>query len=127
MTRGPLPVLVQKLCKEGPHNTASTSGRRVRVLFNGRFIADTTAAIYVWEKPYYPYFYVPTKDVDATVLKDGETLTEIKGEGETTLAKIHRYPKTPKNGEKSSEITVFSDHLSSGLGGFVRFEFGEMG
>ena len=118
---------MQKLCKEGPHKIASTSGRRVRILFNGRFIVDTTAAMYVWEKPYYPYFYVPIKDVDATVLSDGETLTEIKEGGEPTLAKIHRFPKSPTDGQKSTDIMVFTEHLNSDLRGLVRFAFGDMG
>jgi uncharacterized protein (DUF427 family) len=33
--------------------------RRVRLLFAGRYVADTTAARYVWEDPYYPWYYVP--------------------------------------------------------------------
>jgi uncharacterized protein (DUF427 family) len=83
--------------------------------------------MYVWEKPYYPYFYVPIKDVDATVLSDGETLTEIKEGGESTLAKIHRFPKSPTDGQKSTDIIVFTEHLNSDLRGLVRFAFGDMG
>ena len=50
--------LGSRLAAEGPHKTHATP-RRVRILHNGIWIADTTDALYVWEHPYYPYFYLP--------------------------------------------------------------------
>lgn len=44
------------------------SPKRVRVLFGGRWIADTTRAKLVWEKPYYPTYYFPAEDVESELL-----------------------------------------------------------
>ncbi|KAH8673349.1 hypothetical protein BX600DRAFT_204119 [Xylariales sp. PMI_506] len=50
--------LGHKLLSEGPVKTLRTP-KRIRIHFNGCCIADTTSAIYVWEHPWYPYYYVP--------------------------------------------------------------------
>jgi uncharacterized protein (DUF427 family) len=48
--------------------------KRVRVFLAGELVADTVRPIYVWEKPYYPAYYIPTDDVNAAALVDtGET------------------------------------------------------
>lgn len=44
------------------------SGKRVRVLFAGRIIADSTRPKLVWEKPYYPTYYFPVDDVATDAL-----------------------------------------------------------
>ena len=38
------------------------SHKRVRVFFGGELIVDTDDALYVWESPYYPQYYVPLAD-----------------------------------------------------------------
>ncbi|MBN6040239.1 DUF427 domain-containing protein [Amycolatopsis sp. 195334CR] len=42
--------------------------RRVRAFLHGRLAFDTTNALYVWEWPYYPQYYIPLADVAAGVL-----------------------------------------------------------
>ncbi len=42
--------------------------KRVRAYVHGEVIADTTDAKLVWEKPYYPTYYVPTSDVRMDLL-----------------------------------------------------------
>jgi uncharacterized protein (DUF427 family) len=41
------------------------SPKRLRALVAGRQVVDTRAAMLVWEKPYYPTYYVPVADVQA--------------------------------------------------------------
>ncbi|RQM05329.1 hypothetical protein DH86_00001860 [Scytalidium sp. 3C] len=53
-----LPALGEKLSKDGPQRIERTP-RRLRGLHSGKWLFDTTKAIYVWEHPYYPYFYIP--------------------------------------------------------------------
>lgn len=53
-----LKQLVRTLAKNGPVKTLPTT-KRVRILFNGTFVADTTSALYVWEHEYYPQLYLP--------------------------------------------------------------------
>jgi uncharacterized protein (DUF427 family) len=47
------------------------SPKRVRVMLDGRFVADSSNALLVWEKPYYPTYFFPRGDVDEAV-RDGE-------------------------------------------------------
>jgi uncharacterized protein (DUF427 family) len=43
-------------------------------MVRGRYIADTSQPLLVWEKPYYPTYYVPVADViEGTLVETGET------------------------------------------------------
>jgi uncharacterized protein (DUF427 family) len=42
--------------------------RRIRAVRGGTTILDSVRAFYVWEVPYYPAYYVPVADVDASLL-----------------------------------------------------------
>ncbi|KAF2209988.1 hypothetical protein CERZMDRAFT_100038 [Cercospora zeae-maydis SCOH1-5] len=53
-----LKSLTIKLATQGPHKTLPTP-RLIQLLFNGVYMLKTTAAIYVWEHPYYPQLYFP--------------------------------------------------------------------
>jgi uncharacterized protein (DUF427 family) len=53
-----------------PVNHMEPSPRRVRGMLGGRFVLDTVRAIYLWEWPHYPQYYLPIADVDAEVLVD---------------------------------------------------------
>ncbi|WP_338051785.1 DUF427 domain-containing protein [Pseudonocardia acidicola] len=44
--------------------------RRIRAFLGGRSVVDTTAALYVWEWPHYPQYYLPVADVADDVLVD---------------------------------------------------------
>src|SRR3984957_4886131 len=44
--------------------------RRGRGTVGGELIFDTTRALYVWEWPYYPQYYIPVADVDQRFLVD---------------------------------------------------------
>jgi len=50
-----------------------TSPKRVRVYLAGRLVADTNQPVLVWEKPYYPTYYLPVADLTATLEATGET------------------------------------------------------
>lgn len=44
--------------------------RRVRGLLGGRLVFDTVHAVYVWESPRYPHYYIPLVDVESDLLVD---------------------------------------------------------
>jgi uncharacterized protein (DUF427 family) len=44
--------------------------RRIRAQQDGRWVVDTSAAVYVWEIPPYPQYYLPVADVDPALLAD---------------------------------------------------------
>jgi uncharacterized protein (DUF427 family) len=50
--------------------------RRVRAVVGGVTVVDTTAALYVWEHPAFPQFYIPVADVVPDVLVDEGTTEE---------------------------------------------------
>jgi uncharacterized protein (DUF427 family) len=43
--------------------------RRLRGVLDGEVIFDTQRALYVWEHPHYPQYYVPLEDVDPAALE----------------------------------------------------------
>lgn len=44
--------------------------RRVRGVLNGAIVFDSTRALYVWERPHYPQYYLPLADVTPGALVD---------------------------------------------------------
>lgn len=53
-----------------PVNHIEPVPRRVRAVLGEVTVLDTTAALYVWEWPYYPRYYIPLADVNCDVLVD---------------------------------------------------------
>ena len=49
------------------------SPKRVRAVVAGRVVADTLGAVYVWEIPHYPAYYLPLGDVTAELVPTGRT------------------------------------------------------
>jgi uncharacterized protein (DUF427 family) len=58
--------------------------RRIRAMLAGQVVLDTTKALYVWEWPNYPQYYVPIADVNRALLVD-ERRTERLGRGSAQL------------------------------------------
>lgn len=50
------------------------SGKRVRAYLGGELVADTATPMLVWEKPYYPMYYIPVADVRAKLVPTGATV-----------------------------------------------------
>jgi uncharacterized protein (DUF427 family) len=44
--------------------------RRIRAMLAGEVVLDTTKALYVWEWPNYPQYYIPIADVNRALLVD---------------------------------------------------------
>jgi uncharacterized protein (DUF427 family) len=53
--------------------------RRVRAVLEGVTVLDTTAAVYVWEWPAYPQFYVPEGDVREDLRATGRSTPRLPG------------------------------------------------
>jgi uncharacterized protein (DUF427 family) len=100
-----------------PVNHVEPVPRRVRALLGSHTVLDTTGALYVWEWPYYPQFYIPLEDVRTGVLVD-EKVTQHSPLGPVSLhgvrwGDIHR-PHVAKVHRQSSVDT---------LSGTVRFDW----
>ena len=85
--------------------------RRIRATLGGRVVLDTTEALYLWEWPPYPQYYVPLADVVGDVLVDtGETEEHNRG-----MARVHTVGK--------GKARVYDEGLVAGR---VRFDWDAM-
>ena len=100
-----------------PVNHVEPVPRRVRALLGGRIVLDTNAAIYVWEWPYYPQYYLPLADIQADLLVD-EDHEEPLGRG---TAK--RYGIRLGDIERPGVAHLYTDSDIEGVAGRVRFEW----
>jgi uncharacterized protein (DUF427 family) len=81
------------------------SRKRVRACLGGRLVADSTAPLLVWERPYYPTYYIPTADVRAELKPAGLTertsglgtaeLLDVSVDGQTVEKAARRYAESP--------------------------------
>jgi uncharacterized protein (DUF427 family) len=79
--------------------------KRVRAYLNGELVADTRTPFLVWERPYYPTYYLPVSDVRAALIPADETEpSPNRGDGEVLHVKVAtataeraalRYPDSP--------------------------------
>ena len=100
-----------------PVNHTAPVPRRVRAYLGAEKVLDTTRALYVWEWPHYPQYYIPLRDVRSDLLvteghtqQTGRGLVELHGlqSGET---------RRPRAARVVTKATV------DGLDGMVRFEW----
>ncbi len=55
-----------------PVNHVEPVPRRIRATLGGSVVIDSRSALYVWEWPHYPQYYIPLADVDPEILIDEE-------------------------------------------------------
>ena len=100
-----------------PVNHVAPVPRRVRAYLGTEKVLDTTRALYVWELPYFPQYYIPLTDVRPDLLvseghsqQTGRGLVELHG---LQAGATHR----PRAARLVTKATV------DGLDGMVRFEW----
>ncbi|KAL4889901.1 hypothetical protein BDV59DRAFT_102501 [Aspergillus ambiguus] len=84
-----------------PAGYSEDVSRRVRVLFAGHFIVDVPSAKLVWERPFYPVYYVPFSAIQPTYLRPNGT----NSNGDQT------YDLVISTRESTSAVT----HIQSGV------------
>jgi uncharacterized protein (DUF427 family) len=97
------------------------SGKRVRVLFGGQVVADTTDALYVWEGPHYPQYYLPRADVAAGVLAPSGTTRHSPSRGTATYFTV-----TAGGRNAPDSAWTYPDSPLEALRDRVRFDFDAM-
>jgi uncharacterized protein (DUF427 family) len=91
--------------------------RRVRAMPGGHVVLDTTNAVYVWEWPYYPQYYIPVADVNRDLLVDEQHTQRL------------RQGTARRPGLRVGEISrpgaarVYTDEAIDGLPGRARFDW----
>jgi uncharacterized protein (DUF427 family) len=94
--------------------------RRIRAFLGGEKVLDTTGALYVWEWPPYPQYYVPLADVRQDLLEP-EGHTQQTGRG---LAELHGLRVGDLHRPRAAR--VLAESPISGLSGTVRFDWAAM-
>src|ERR1700753_5380 len=97
-------------------------GKRVRVLFNGVYVADTTSSALVWEHKWYPHLYVSPKDVQTKYLSEPDQ-PKSAPEAVDGFAKS-KVLKLTVDGKSTDQVTQV---LEGPLKDYVRFQFDAMG
>ncbi|KAI9881613.1 MAG: hypothetical protein M1830_000177 [Pleopsidium flavum] len=113
-----LSKLASDLLAKGPHKLEPTT-RRVRVLFNKIYIADTTSARHVWEHPYYPQYYLPLDSIKPHTLTKGKPISHStnNNDGAAFLGSLR------VNDRSTERVLIFE---KGPLADLVRLEFGAM-
>ena len=100
-----------------PGNSVEPVPRRIRAFLAGEKVLDTTQALYVWESPTYPQYYIPLSDVRADLLiPEGHSQQNRRGKTET---------HTLRAGEVvwPGAARLLTDSPIAGLAGTVRFDW----
>jgi uncharacterized protein (DUF427 family) len=97
------------------------SHKRVRIFFGGELIVDTDDALYVWEGPHYPQYYVPLSDVAGGVLRRSPTTKRSPSRGTATSFNVHAGGR-----EATDAAWSYGDSPLEQIRGRVRFEFDAM-
>ena len=98
-------------------NQMEPAPRRVRAMLAGRVVVDTTRAIYLWEWPNYPQYYIPLADVAADVLVDeGHEQKLSRGRARRLGLRVGEVARP-------AAARVYTEDSLPGLAGMVRFEW----
>ena len=93
------------------------SPRRVRGVLGGTVVFDTTKALYVWEWPHYPQYYIPLADVHTDVLVDEDNAQKLR------RGTARRHGLRVGELTRPSSVSVYGADALAGLAGTVRFDW----
>lgn len=122
-----LPALARNLLQHGPKKILATS-RRIRVIFHGRIIVDTTKAVYVWEHDFYPQYYIQQGEVTSKFLKWKGDVESIRiGDSDNVYATQKILEVVTGNGSDAAHTDRVLSFNGGQLDGLIKLEFGSMG
>jgi uncharacterized protein (DUF427 family) len=97
--------------------TVTPAGKRVRVSFAGKVIADSTRALTLKEASYPPVFYIPRADADMSALTRSAHHTHCPYKGDASYFSIAADGKSAENAVWSYEqpfpaVSEIKEHLA---------------
>jgi uncharacterized protein (DUF427 family) len=97
--------------------TVTPRGKRVRVTFGGKVVADTTRALSLKEASYPPVLYIPRADADMSLLEATAHSTHCPYKGDASYFSISAGGRTAENAVWSYEqpfpaMAEIKDHLA---------------
>jgi len=93
-----------------PTDHVEPAPRRVRAVLNGRTVLDTTRALYVWEWPNYPQYYIPVADVDPAALVDEQHQQRLE------RGTVHRHGLRVGDVTRPAAARVYREDAAEGAG-----------
>lgn len=110
--------------------TVTPNPSRVRVVFNGHVVAETTRALTLQEASYPPVQYIPRADADMTRLVPTAHATRCPYKGEASYFSVEVDGKTAHNAVWSYEapyeaVAGIKDHLAFYPDRIDRIEVGD--
>ena len=95
----------------------SQDGRRVRVVFAGRTVADTTRALTLTEARYPAVYYIPRQDADMALLAPTAHKTHCPYKGDASYFSVTAGARTAENAAWSYKapfpaVAAIRDHLA---------------
>lgn len=100
-----------------PENHVEPVPRRIRAMVGDRVIVDTKRALYVWEWPNYPQYYIPVTDIDASVLVDEQHEEHLR------RGTAKRLGIRVDDDHRPGVAHRYTDSDIDGITGTVRFEW----
>jgi len=97
-------------------NQTAPVPRRIRGTKDGEMLVDTTRALYVWEWPHYPHYYLPQADVRMAAFVEGDAITTPQGEARHLALKAGAVARRPA-------ARLITASAIAGLAGMVRIEW----
>jgi uncharacterized protein (DUF427 family) len=91
--------------------------RRVRAYLGGELVLDTTRALYVWEWPNYPQYYIPLADVNAELLIDEDHPQRL------SRGTARRHGLRAGELHRPGSVRVYGDDALEGLAGTARLDW----
>ena len=94
--------------------------KRIRAFLDGLAVVDTIQPLYVWEIPYYPYYYFPLADLQAELTPTGEiTHSPSRGDG-------HHYDVSIGSAVAKDAALAYPDSPIEQLRDHVRLDWNSM-
>ncbi len=100
-----------------PVDTIEPVPRRIRGFLGSTVVFDTTSALYVWEWPNYPQYYLPMADVDQRLLVDEHHEQRLR------RGTARRHGLVANSASRPGCARVFGDDALEGLADTVRFDW----
>lgn len=91
--------------------------RRVRGFVDGKVVFDTHRALYVWEFPPYPQFYIPRGAVDESLLVDEDRTQQ------TRRGKVQVYGVSTPDGPREASARLYTESEIEPIIGHFRFDW----
>jgi uncharacterized protein (DUF427 family) len=101
----------------GPALHTEPVPRRIRATLAGATVFDTTRALYVWESPKYPQYYIPRADVDASLVLDEAHAHKLR------LGSAQRYGLRAGEVERPGAARLYTESKVDGVAGTFRFDW----